>query len=98
MKILKYKSFSETMQFAVLKNADKLAKEENDRRKAKREEESNVDIVSIETKDKPNFGDDIQMDPEEGSEEMSPEEGSEEMSPEEGSEEMSPEEGSGEPF
>jgi hypothetical protein len=79
MKILKYKSFSETMQFAVLKNADKLAKEENDRRKAKREEESNVDIVSIETKDKPNFGDDIQMDPEEGSEEMSPEEGSEEM-------------------
>jgi len=97
MKILKYKSFSETMQFAVLKNADKLAKEENDRRKAKREEESNVDIV-IETKDKPNFGDDIQMDPEEGSEEMSPEEGSEEMSPEEGSEEMSPEEGSGEPF
>jgi len=79
MKILKYKSFSETMQFAVLKNADKLAKEENDRRKAKREEESNVDIVSIETKDKSNFGDDIQMDPEEGSEEMSPEEGSEEM-------------------
>jgi hypothetical protein len=97
MKILKYKSFSETMQFAVLKNADKLAKEENDRRKAKREEESNVDIVSIETKDKPNFGDDIQMDPEESQVQMSPEEGSEEMSPEEGSEEME-ENNTGEPF
>lgn len=78
MKILKYKSFSETMQFAVLKNADKLAKEENDRKKAKREEESNVDTISIETKNKPNFGGDIQMDPEEGSEEMDSEEGSEE--------------------
>jgi hypothetical protein len=37
MEILKYESFLETMQFATLTNAQKLAKQEEERRKAKKE-------------------------------------------------------------
>ena len=37
MEILKYESFLETMQFAALTNAQKLAKQEEERRKAKKE-------------------------------------------------------------
>ena len=37
MEKLKYESFLETMQFAALTNAQKLAKQEEERRKAKKE-------------------------------------------------------------
>jgi exosome complex RNA-binding protein Csl4 len=37
MEILKYESFLETMQFAALTNAQKLAKQEEERRKDKQE-------------------------------------------------------------
>ena len=42
MKILNYETFLETMQFAVLKNAQNLAKqEEEERRKSKQQKEDN---------------------------------------------------------
>ena len=46
MEILKYESFLETMQFAALTNAQKLAKQEEERRKAKKEAD-NKDINPI---------------------------------------------------
>lgn len=48
MKILKYESFLETMQFAALTNAQKLAKQEAERRKAKQEEEDSKKNVPAE--------------------------------------------------
>ena len=51
MKILKYESFLETMQFAVLQNAKRLADEEAERRKSKREEEDSKKEIPTETKD-----------------------------------------------
>jgi len=41
MKILNYETFLETMQFAVLKNAQNLAKQEEERRKSKQQKEDN---------------------------------------------------------
>jgi hypothetical protein len=41
MKVLKYEDFLETMQYTVLKNAERIAKEEEERRKKSKEEEEN---------------------------------------------------------
>ena len=41
MKILNYETFLETMQFAVLKNAQDLEKKEKERRKSKQQKEDN---------------------------------------------------------
>ena len=41
MKILNYETFLETMQFAVLKNAQNLTKQEEERRKSKQQKEDN---------------------------------------------------------
>ena len=53
MKILKYESFLETMQFSVLQNAKRLADEEAERKKSKREEEDSKKNIPVETKDEP---------------------------------------------
>ena len=44
MKILNYETFLETMQFAVLKNAQNLAKQEEERRKSKQQAEENSQV------------------------------------------------------
>ena len=41
MKILNYETFLETMQFAVLKNAQNLTNQEEERRKSKQQKEDN---------------------------------------------------------
>ena len=85
MKLLKYESFLETMQFAVLTNAQRIAKQEADR-KAKQELTSTKETPkTIDTNDD-DYG-------QEGAEEMAPQEGAEEMAPTEGDEEMDPTEG-----
>ena len=53
MKILKYESFLETMQFSVLQNAKRLADKEAERKKSKREEEDSKKNTPVETKDEP---------------------------------------------
>ena len=50
MKLLKYESFLETMQFSVLTNAQRLAKQEADR-KDKQEEEDKETPKTIDTND-----------------------------------------------
>ena len=50
MKLLKYESFLETMQFSVLTNAQRLAKQESDR-KDKQEEEDKETPKTIDTND-----------------------------------------------
>ena len=72
MKLLKYESFLETMQFSVLTNAQRLAKQEADR-KDKQEEEDKETPKTIDTND---YYD------QEGAEEMEVQtEGGEEMDP-----------------
>lgn len=92
MKILKYESFLETMQFAVLSNAQKLAKQEEERRKKKREEESKKDSETI-SSDQPTQYHDIDMEGEEREEGETPMEGEEE----EGGEPRMEDEEGGEP-
>jgi hypothetical protein len=63
MKLLKYESFLETMQFAVLTNAQRIAKQEADR-KAKQELTSTKETPkTIDTNDDDDYG-------QEGAEEM----------------------------
>ena len=84
MKLLKYESFLETMQFAVLTNDQRIAKQEADR-KAKQELTSTKETPkTIDTND--DYG-------QEGAEEMEPQEAAEEMAPTEGDEEMDTTEG-----
>jgi len=86
MKLLKYESFLETMQFSVLTNAQRLAKQEADRkadRKDKQEEEENKETSK--TIDTNNYYD------QEGAEEMEVQtEGGEMEVQTEGGEEMDP--------
>jgi len=78
MRILKYESFLETMQFAALTNAQKLAKQEEERRKSKREEEDSKKNIPAENRDNPTFHSDEEMETEEGEEpQMETEEGEE---------------------
>lgn len=77
MRILKYESFLETMQFAALTNAHKLAKQEEERRKSKREEEDSKKNIPAENRDNPKFHSDEEMETEEGEPQMEPEEGGE---------------------
>ena len=78
MEILKYESFLETMQFAALTNAQKLAKQEEERRKDKQEAD-NKDTTPV--KQAPVQHDDTE-------EEVQMETGSEEVQMETGSEEV----------
>ena len=81
MKLLKYESFLETMQFSVLTNAQRLAKQEADR-KDKQEEEDKETPKTIDTN---NYYD------QEGAEEMEVQtEGGEMEVQTEGGEEMDP--------
>ena len=76
MKVLKYESFLETMQFAVLTNAQRLAKrkkqqnqeddeDREERRKAKQEEDPDEDEDWLKTPQKNWFGNyDEEMEPE----------------------------------
>jgi hypothetical protein len=73
MKVLKYESFLETMQFAALTNAQKLAKQEAERRKAKQEEDPKKNIPA-ENIDNPKFHSDEEMEEPEGQGEMEMEE------------------------
>ena len=77
MKILKYESFLETMQFAALTNAQRLAKQEAERRRSKREEEDSKKNIPVEDKDDSKHPDyhDVQMEGEEGQTQMEGEEG-----------------------
>ena len=71
MKLLKYESFLETMQFAVLTNAQRLTKQEADR-KAKQDKET---PKTIDTNDDDDYGQkgDLEMEPQaEGDLEMEP--------------------------
>ena len=45
MKLLKYESFLETMQFSVLTNAQRLAKQEADRKDKQEEEEKAAEAI-----------------------------------------------------
>ena len=47
MEILKYESFLETMQFAALTNAQKLAKQEEERRRKAKQEADNKDTTPV---------------------------------------------------
>lgn len=81
MKILKYESFLETMQFAALTNAQRLAKQEAERRRSKREEEDSKKNIPVEDKDDSKHPDyhDVQMEGEEGQTQMEGEEGQTQM-------------------
>jgi hypothetical protein len=77
MRILKYESFLETMQFAALTNAQKLAKQEEERRKSKREEEDSKKDIPAENRDNPTFHSDEEMETEGEEPQMETEEGQE---------------------
>ena len=92
MEILKYESFLETMQFAALTNAQKLAKQEEERRKAKKEAD-NKDTNAIQQA--PVQHDDTeesQMEQPEGESQMEQPEGESQMEQPEGESQMDPEE------
>ena len=81
MKLLKYESFLETMQFAVLSNAQRIAKQEADR-KAKQELTSTKETPkTIDTNDDDDYSQeegDVQSQVQtEGDEEMDPNYGQE---------------------
>ena len=77
MKLLKYESFLETMQFSVLTNAQRLAKQEADR-KAKQELTSTKETPkTIDTND--DYGQGAEEMPQEAAEEMDTTEDDEEM-------------------
>ena len=85
MRILKYESFLETMQFAALTNAQRLAKQEAERRRSKREEEDSKKNIPVEDKDDSKHPDyhDVQMEGEEVQTQMEGEVQTQ-MEPEEG--------------
>jgi hypothetical protein len=62
------------MQFAALTNAQKLAKQEEERRKSKREEGDSKKDIPAENRDNPTFHSDEEMETEEGEPQMEPEE------------------------
>lgn len=74
MKILKYESFLETMQFAALSNAQRLAKQEEERRKKSKEANLKDDDKNHQV-DVNNYN---ELEPE-GEESMDTEEGEESM-------------------
>ena len=72
MKLLKYESFLETMQFAVLTNAQRLTKQEADR-KAKQDKETPKTIDTNDDDDDYGQKGDLEMEPQaEGDLEMEP--------------------------
>ena len=64
MKLLKYESFLETMQFSVLTNAQRLAKQEADRKADRKDKQEEEDKETPKTIDTNNYYD------QEGAEEM----------------------------
>ena len=71
MKILNYESFLETMQFAVLSNAQRLSKEAEERRKKRKEEEEENKLQTT-IENEPNYGsnDDMEVELPEGEGDM----------------------------